>query len=69
MRFLYADHQNGDKANIRRVLGYTTLFQPKKPVSRSEAAAALWYFGYQGDGLSAADVLQNPNQPQAINPR
>jgi len=69
LRFLYADHQNGDKANIRRVLGYTTLFQPKKPVSRSEAAAALWYFGYQGDGLSAADVLQNPNQPQAINPR
>jgi hypothetical protein len=22
----------------------------------------LWYFGYQGDGISAADILQNPNQ-------
>lgn len=69
LRFLLADHQNGDQANIRRALGYTTLFQPKKAVTRAEAAAALWYFGYQGDGISAADVLQNPNQPQAVNLR
>ena len=62
LRHLYADYQNGDQANIRRVLGYTTLFQPKKPITRAEAAAALWYFGYQGDGISAADILQNPNQ-------
>jgi hypothetical protein len=58
LRALYADFQNGDQANVRRVFGYTTLFQPKKPVSRAEAAAALWYFGYQGDGVSAADALK-----------
>ncbi len=60
-RALYADFQNGDQANIRRVFGYTTLFQPKKPVTRAEAATALWYFGYQGDGISAHDVLQGQN--------
>ncbi|MBR8826743.1 MAG: S-layer homology domain-containing protein [Gomphosphaeria aponina SAG 52.96 = DSM 107014] len=58
MRSLYADFQNGELANVRRVFGYTTLFQPKKPVTRAEAAAALWYFGYQGDGRSAEEVLQ-----------
>ncbi len=56
-RALYGDFQNGEQANIRRVFGYTTLFQPKKPATRGDAAAALWYFGFQGDGLSAADVL------------
>lgn len=56
-RAIYSDFQNGEQANIRRVLGYTTLLQPKKPATRGEAAAALWYFGFQGDGLSAADVL------------
>ncbi|WP_013324600.1 S-layer homology domain-containing protein [Gloeothece verrucosa] len=58
LRSLYADYQNGEQANIKRVFGYTTLFQPKKPVTRAEAAAALWYFGYQGDGMSAQDALQ-----------
>ncbi|MEA5536035.1 S-layer homology domain-containing protein [Crocosphaera sp. XPORK-15E] len=55
---LYADFQNSEQSNVRRVFGYTTLFQPKKPVTLGEAAATLWYFGYQGDGLSAKDVLQ-----------
>ncbi len=58
LRSLYADFQNGEQANVRRVLGYTTLFQPKKPVTRAEAAAALWYFGYQGEGISAKEALQ-----------
>lgn len=57
-RAVLADYQNGDQANIRRAFGYTTLFQPKKAVSRAEAAAALWYFGYQGEGQSAQEVLQ-----------
>jgi hypothetical protein len=57
LRALYGDFQNGGQANVRRIFGYTTLFQPKKPVSRAEAAVALWYFGYQGDGVSASDAL------------
>ena len=52
------DFNNGDNANIRRMFGYTTLFQPKKPVNRGEAASALWYFGEQGEGISAQDVLK-----------
>lgn len=55
---LYADYQNGEQANVQRAFGYTTLFQPKKPVTRAEAAAALWYFGSQGEGMSAAEALQ-----------
>lgn len=58
LRAVLADFQNAEQANIRRVFGYTTLFQPKKPVTRGEAAAALWYFGTQGEGISAADVLK-----------
>lgn len=57
-RAVLADYQNGDQANIRRAFGYTTLFQPKKAVSRAEAAAALWYFGYQGEGQSAPEALK-----------
>jgi hypothetical protein len=68
MRSLYADYQNGDKANVGRVFGSTTLFQPKKKVTRAEAAAALWYFGYQDDGISARDALQiNEKQPTQPN--
>ncbi len=66
LQAVLADFQNGEQANIRRVFGYTTLFQPKKPVTRAEAAAALWYFGSQGEGLSAKEALQlkrQPNQP------
>lgn len=58
LRAVLADHQNGEQSNIRRVFGFTTLFQPKRTVTRAEAAAALWYFGTQGDGISAADVLK-----------
>ncbi|MGF1495694.1 MAG: S-layer homology domain-containing protein [Elainellaceae cyanobacterium] len=56
LQAVLADYQNADQSNIRRAFGYTTLFQPKKPVSRAEAAATLWFFGYQGDGISAAQV-------------
>ncbi|MEB3280323.1 MAG: S-layer homology domain-containing protein [Lyngbya sp.] len=63
LRAILADFDNGDNANIRRVFGFTTLFQPKKPVTRAEAASSLWYFGFQGDGISAEEVLaQNQTQ-------
>jgi hypothetical protein len=52
------DFSNGDFSNIRRVYGYTTLFHPKFPVTRAEAAASLWYFGFQGDGVSAEEILK-----------
>jgi hypothetical protein len=58
LRAVLADFQNAEQSNIRRVFGYTTLFQPKKPVTRAEAAAALWYFGTQGEGISAVDALK-----------
>lgn len=63
LRAVLADYQNGDLSNIRRAFGYTTLLQPKKPVTRAEAAAVLWYFGAQGDGVSAKDVLQGRSAP------
>ncbi len=62
LRAVLADYQNSDLANIRRAFGYTTLFQPKKAVTRAEAAAVLWYFGSQGEGSSAQDVLQTERQ-------
>ena len=58
LRALFADFQNGEQANIRRVFGYTTLFQPKKPVTRAEAAASLWYLGFQGDGINAQEAFK-----------
>jgi hypothetical protein len=64
LRAVLADFQNGEQSNIRRVFGYTTLFQPKKPVTRAEAAAALWYFGTQGEGVSASDALKLKRSPQ-----
>ncbi|MEA5516440.1 S-layer homology domain-containing protein [Nodularia sp. UHCC 0506] len=63
LRAVLADFQNGEQSNIRRVFGYTTLFQPKKPVSRAEAAAALGYFGTQGEGISAAEALNVKRSP------
>lgn len=57
-----ADFQNGDEANIRRVFGFTTLFQPKKAVTHAEAAAALWRFGSQTEGISAEEALKNQLQ-------
>lgn len=65
LRAVLADFQNGEQSNIRRVFGYTTLFQPKKPVTRAEAAAALWYFGSQGEGISAVDALKLKQTPPA----
>lgn len=62
LRAVQADFQNGELSNIRRSFGYTTLLQPTKPVTRAEAAAALWYFGFQGEGLSAKDLLQAKRQ-------
>ena len=62
-RAVLADFNNGDLANIRRVFGFTTLFQPKKSVTRAEAAASLWYFGLQDQGLSAKDAVQAKSQP------
>lgn len=61
LRSLYADFQNGEKSNVRRVFGYTILFQPKKTVTRAEAAAALWYFGFQGEGISAKEAAKLKN--------
>ncbi|MCC5635834.1 S-layer homology domain-containing protein [Nostoc sp. CHAB 5844] len=63
LRAVLADFQSAEQSNIRRVFGYTTLFQPKKPVTRAEAAAALWYFGTQGEGVSAADALKLKRSP------
>ena len=61
LQAVLADFQNGENANIRRSFGYTTLFMPKKTVSRAEAAAAIWYFGYQGDGISAEEAKNLSN--------
>ena len=58
LRAVLADFQNGDQSNIRRVFGYTTLFQPKKTVNLGEVAIAIWYFGANSEGLSARDALQ-----------
>lgn len=58
LRAVLADFQNGQKANIRRSFGYTNLFQPTKTVSSVEAAATLWYFGYQGEGISAQEAIE-----------
>ena len=68
LRAVLADFQNGDSSNIRRAFGYTTLFQPKKSVTRAEAAAALWYFGFQGDGQSAQELLKTLNIPSTASP-
>ncbi|MFB2919012.1 S-layer homology domain-containing protein [Aerosakkonema funiforme] len=57
LRSILTDFQNGDTSIIRRVFGYTTLFQPKKSVTRAEAAAALWYFGTQNEGISAKELV------------
>ena len=58
LKALLADHSNGEFANIRRALGYTTLFQPDKGVTRAEAAAVLWRFGNSTEGMTAAELLE-----------
>jgi len=62
LKALLTDFQNGDAANIRRVYGYTTIFQPKKPVTRAEAAGTIWYFGNASEGISAKEALKTKNQ-------
>lgn len=59
---IFADHRNGELANIRRLLGSALLFQPQKPVTRAEAAATLWFIGLTGEGYSVKDVLQAEQQ-------
>ena len=58
LRAVLADHQTGDFANILRAFGYTTLFQPQKAVTQAEAAATLWRFGIQTEGITAAELLK-----------
>ena len=65
VRALYADYQNGDRSNVRRIFGFTTLFQGKKPVTRAEAAASLWYFGFQGDGITAQEILESETDTES----
>jgi hypothetical protein len=63
LRAILADYQNGEQSNIKRVFGYTTIFQPKKPVTRAEAAGVLWYFGIPGEGVSAKDAKKLTKTP------
>ncbi len=58
LRAVLADHQLGDFANILRGFGYTTLLQPQKAVTQAEAAATLWRFGGQTEGISAQELLE-----------
>jgi hypothetical protein len=53
---ILADFSNGDRSNIRRAFGYTTLFQPQKPISVAEVATTLWYFGTNKEGRSAREI-------------
>ena len=62
LKAVLTDFQNGDASNIRRVFGYTTLFQPKKPVTRAEAAGTIWFFGTPTEGISAKEALKVKNQ-------
>jgi len=59
LQAVLADYQNGDFANIRRAFGYTTLFQPDKAATRSEAAAVLWRIGNSTEAITAEDI-RNP---------
>jgi hypothetical protein len=58
LRLVALDLQNGDRSNLRRSLGYTTLLQPQRSVTRAEAAAVLWSIGTEGAILTAKDVLK-----------
>jgi hypothetical protein len=67
LRAVLADFQNGEQSNIRRVFGYTTLFQPKKTVTLGEVAIAIWYFGANSEGLSARDAVGSVGAAQDQN--
>jgi hypothetical protein len=58
LRLVALDLKNGDRSNLRRSLGYTTLLQPQRSVTRAEAAAVLWSIGPEGGMLTAKDVLK-----------
>lgn len=60
-RQLYLDWQNGEDSNIRRGFGYTTLFQPQKPVTYEDVARVLSVFGNQGDTRSLKEVKKAQN--------
>lgn len=62
---IVADHTNNELSNIRRLIGASLLLQPKKAVSRAEATAALWYFGIDGQGFSAKDIVRAEVQSTA----
>jgi hypothetical protein len=68
LRAVGADFQLGDFSNIRRALGYTTLFQPQEAVSRAEAAATLWRFGTQTEGMSAQELRQGDRPERRATP-
>lgn len=55
---IVADHAHGEHSNLRRVYGYTQLLQPQKPVTRAQAAAALWSFGSDDNVITAEEVLK-----------
>ncbi len=57
LRLVALDLQNGDRSNLRRSLGYTTLLQPQRSVTRAEAAAVLWSIGTGREALTAKDLL------------
>ncbi|MEL6248094.1 MAG: S-layer homology domain-containing protein [Cyanobacteria bacterium J06627_15] len=57
LQAVLADYQLGDFANLRRALGYTTLFQPERGVTRAEAASVLWRFGSTTEGITAEELL------------
>ena len=63
LQAVLADYQNGDFSNLRRALGYTTLFQPDKAVTRAESAAVLWRYGNSTEGITA-ESLRNPETTQ-----
>jgi hypothetical protein len=58
-----ADSKNGNQANFRRAFGYTTLFQPQRPVTRAEAAAVLWHFGTSAAPRTAQTLLNPTSSP------
>lgn len=68
LRLIALDLQNGDRSNLRRSLGYTTLLQPQRSVTRAEAAAVLWSIGAEGAVLTAKDSLKGSSIPTTPTP-
>ena len=68
LRLIALDLQNGDRSNLRRSLGYTTLLQPQRSVTRAEAAAVLWSIGAEGAVLTAKDSLKGASIPTTPTP-